>query len=91
MDDELANQLKALVDTELASVIGNAALVLGSESFAAFVDREWISRRDQVLTGGHTVIGSGWYYGNVPTSDSMELKGIGYLVRGNRAQVSRPG
>jgi hypothetical protein len=84
MDDELANQLKALVDDELATVRGNEALLLGSEAFAAFVERKWATKRDQVFAGGHTVIGQGWYYGEVPAADSLELPDAGYKVRGNR-------
>lgn len=84
MDDLTANQLRDLIDAELAKVRGNAHVALGIEAFGGFRDRKWIEQRDQVLVGGHTVIGKGWYYDAATASHDPNLEDLGYRVDGKR-------
>lgn len=51
MDDDVASELKKLVDGELANVAGNAHLALGEEVFASFRKRGWIDHKTEVLVG----------------------------------------
>lgn len=52
--------------------------------FGGFRDRKWIEQKDQVVVGGHTVIGKGWYYGDAIASHDPNLEDLGYRVDGKR-------